>query len=146
LKTSAFPDLFAVIGNAFGGDGVNTFALPDLRGRVAIGAGQGPTLQNYELAQAGGAESVTLTQAQLPSHTHAIACNSQTGSQTAPDQAFPGVSAQPLYAPQADGTLFSTTMLAPSSPEPATPHSNMQAYLGLQWCIAAIGTSPFGGA
>ncbi|HYV74110.1 MAG TPA: tail fiber protein, partial [Candidatus Binatia bacterium] len=68
LPISQYTALFALIGNTYGGDGVATFALPDLRGRVPTGAGQGPGLQNYALGQSGGAESTTLGVNQLPSH------------------------------------------------------------------------------
>src|SRR5688572_27427622 len=64
--------MFALIGTFYGGDGKTTFALPDLRGRAAVGAGIGPGLAAYELGQKGGSETVTLTQPQMASHTHAI--------------------------------------------------------------------------
>ncbi len=62
--------LFALIGTTYGGDGQTTFKLPDLRGRTAIGQGQGPGLQNHPLGQIGGSESVALNSNNLPSHTH----------------------------------------------------------------------------
>jgi microcystin-dependent protein len=62
--------LFAILGITYGGDGKTTFALPDLRGRVPIGVGQGTGLTNRELGKVGGEEAVTLTTAQIPSHTH----------------------------------------------------------------------------
>jgi microcystin-dependent protein len=62
--------LFSLLGTTYGGNGVNTFALPDTRGRVIVGPGQGPGLSNYELGQMGGAETVSLTLAQLPAHSH----------------------------------------------------------------------------
>ena len=62
--------LFSLLGTQYGGDGRTTFALPDLRGRMAIGFGQGPGLQNYEIGQAGGEEQVTLTLSEIPAHTH----------------------------------------------------------------------------
>lgn len=62
--------LFSLFGTIYGGDGRSTFALPDLRGRSAVHVGQGPGLGNYSQGQRGGAETVTLTQAQLPAHSH----------------------------------------------------------------------------
>lgn len=64
--------LFSLLGTQYGGNGTNTFGLPDLRGRMAVNFGQGPGLSNYVIGQAGGTESVTLTTAQLPSHTHGV--------------------------------------------------------------------------
>ena len=67
--------LFSILGTTYGGNGQTTFALPDLRGRVPVHAGQGPGLSNYDLGQQGGAESVTLTTAQMPAHTHPANAN-----------------------------------------------------------------------
>jgi microcystin-dependent protein len=62
LPISQYTALFSILGTTYGGDGVTTFALPDLRGRVPIHSGQGPGLSNYQLGQRGGSESVTLLQ------------------------------------------------------------------------------------
>lgn len=70
LSISQNQALFSIIGCQYGGDCRTTFALPDLRGRVAISAGRGPGLQNYAQASRGGSEYTILTQAQLPSHSH----------------------------------------------------------------------------
>lgn len=97
LPIRQYTSLFAIIANLYGGDGVSTFGLPNLAGRRAIHAGQGAGLANYTLAEAGGSENVTLTQAQLPAHSHNLI--SVTGS--------PGASAQP-------GTLNSPTNAVPA--------------------------------
>jgi microcystin-dependent protein len=65
--------LFALLGTTYGGNGIQTFGLPDLRGRSPVGFGQGTGLSSIELGQAAGSENVTLTQAQLPMHTHQAA-------------------------------------------------------------------------
>jgi microcystin-dependent protein len=70
VSVAQYEVLFSVIGTTYGGDGINNFALPDLRGRVAIHEGQGGGLSNYEVGQIGGAESTTLTIDQMPSHSH----------------------------------------------------------------------------
>jgi microcystin-dependent protein len=62
--------LFSLIGTMYGGDGVNTFALPDFRGRAPIGQGSGPGLSNYTVGEIGGSETVTLTWSQMPQHAH----------------------------------------------------------------------------
>src|SRR5271166_5833783 len=64
--------LFSLLGTTYGGDGVSNFALPDLRGRVPMGMGQGPGLSPYVQGQMGGAESVTLTTQQMPPHSHSV--------------------------------------------------------------------------
>lgn len=65
--------LFSILGTTYGGDGRTTFGLPDTRGRALVGSGNGPGLSSYALGQKGGVESVTLTEAQMPAHTHAAA-------------------------------------------------------------------------
>lgn len=64
--------LFGLLGTQFGGDGVTTFKLPDLRGRVAVGQGASPTGSGYRMGQTAGTESVALTVAQMPGHDHAF--------------------------------------------------------------------------
>src|SRR4029077_13311133 len=71
--------LFSILGTTYGGDGRTTFALPDLRGRGVIGAGTGPGLTPQALGQSGGVESVSLTEAQLPPHTHTLPGGGTTG-------------------------------------------------------------------
>jgi microcystin-dependent protein len=74
LSISQNSALFSILGTNYGGDGVQTFALPDLRGRTPIhaGNGQGRNVSKYQLGQIGGSENVTLIATQLPSHTHVI--------------------------------------------------------------------------
>jgi len=72
LQINDYPDLYSVIGNIYGGDGITTFALPDLRGRVPVGQGQGVGLTNKTLGQQYGQETVTLTSSNLPAHNHQI--------------------------------------------------------------------------
>lgn len=103
--------LFAVIGTQFGGNGTSTFNLPDLRGRFPIGSGPGPGLTARTQAQRGGAETVTLTMAQLPAHQHPITntsttsgltvsgtgtvkCSSTAGNTASPSGAYPSLAKQ----------------------------------------------------
>lgn len=67
--------LFSILGTYYGGNGTTTFGLPDLRGRVALGNGQGRGLSDYSLGEMGGASSITLTIAQIPPHTHISSAN-----------------------------------------------------------------------
>jgi microcystin-dependent protein len=72
LQVSQYQALFAVIGDIYGGDGTNTFMLPDLRGRTVVGIGQGPNLTNRNIGEKDGEESVTLDATEIPSHAHAL--------------------------------------------------------------------------
>ena len=70
LSIATYSALFSLLGTTYGGDGITTFALPDLRSRIPVHQGQGPGLSNYVIGQMSGTESVTLTQNQIPAHTH----------------------------------------------------------------------------
>ena len=72
--------LFSLIGTYFGGNGSSTFNLPDLRGRVIVGMGQGTNLPNYTLGEYGGLESVTLTTSNMPAHIHAAALSNASAT------------------------------------------------------------------
>lgn len=76
--------LFSLLGTTYGGNGVTTFNLPDLRGRVPMHTGQGPGLSARTLGEQGGAESVTLTVNNLPPHSHALNASTATGSSNVP--------------------------------------------------------------
>src|SRR5450631_4459450 len=80
--------LFSLLGTTYGGDGITTFALPDLRGRLPVQAGQGPGLSNYDLGQSGGSESTTLLLSNLPQHNHSLNAVSEAGSTSAPAGAY----------------------------------------------------------
>nr|WP_319547837.1 tail fiber protein [Desulfogranum marinum] len=84
LPISQNSALFSILGTTYGGDGRTTFALPDLRGRTAVHPGRGPGLTERRLGSRWGAEQVTLTVAQLPSHNHGLRAYSQTGDTTTP--------------------------------------------------------------
>ena len=130
--------LFALIGTFYGGDGKVTFALPDLRGRVAISFGQGPGQPSDHLVgEFGGEETVTLTTNQLPSHNHLLAVNATEGPSPTPEGTFPGAGA--AYADA------SNTFMAPQTVTQAgagAEHNNVQPYLALNYCIALEGIFP----
>jgi len=141
LPIASYLDLYQVIGTTYGGDGVSTFALPDLRGRVPVGIGQGPGLTARSLGQSGGAESVALTSAQIPSHTHALRAALSNG--TSP-KAVGNVMARsaaniPHYAAAADVDLAPGAI---GSAGAGTPHYNMYPSLVVTFIIAHTGTMP----
>ncbi|MDE1145005.1 MAG: tail fiber protein [Azospirillaceae bacterium] len=83
LPISTYPTLYAVLGVAYGGDGKTTFNLPDLGGRVAIGAGTGPGLTSRQVGAVMGEAAVALTVGQIPPHTHQLtAWQAQQTAQT----------------------------------------------------------------
>jgi microcystin-dependent protein len=131
--------LFSLLGTTYGGNGQTTFALPDLRGRVAINSGQGPGLQNYSLGEVAGSESVTLLSTQMPAHTHLVGAS--TGSaQATPDNAFPGSDGSTQIYDMAASTTMNPQMIQPAGG--SQPHENRQPYLVLNYIIALQGVYP----
>ena len=135
--------LFSLLGTTFGGNGTTTFGLPDLRGRVPIGFGQGPGLSDYVLGEMAGQESVQLLQNQMPQHTHLLAANSAGGTSTAP------ANTEVLAASTARDKVYSTsgpdTTLSPQSIQNAgssLPHENRQPFLAVNFIIALQGIFP----
>ncbi|MEA9554409.1 tail fiber protein [Xanthomonas nasturtii] len=144
LPISDYETLFMLIGTTYGGDGQNTFGVPDLRGRVPIHQGQGPGLSNYVIAQRAGTETVALTQLQLPAHTHTLVATTATATATAPAGLLPGtVTGDVFYATDITGATAapmatnSTTITGAGQ-----PHENTMPTLTVQYCISTAGIFP----
>ncbi len=144
ISIAQYTALFSLLGTTYGGNGQTTFGLPDMRSRVPVGQGQGPGLSNYTLGQKAGAENVTLTTTNLPTHTHS---HSQPAVSTAGSTAAPG-SGTRLASGRgilAYSTAAADTTLAPSTTAAAggsAPFSVVQPYLALNFCIAVEGIYP----
>ena len=146
LQISQNTALFSILGTTYGGDGVRTFALPDLRGRVVVGFGQGPGLSAYAQGQIGGAESQTLTTAQMPLHSHSVGA-SETASTSDPKGGVPAKvvgaqvgSAPHVYGAAPDGTAMNSAMIGSSGS--GQPFSILQPYLVINYIIALQGIFP----
>jgi microcystin-dependent protein len=134
--------LFNLIGTTYGGDGQTTFALPDLRGRVAIHQGTDPsTGRNFIIGEKSGEESVTLTVGQLPAHSHATVASTSFSNTVSPLGAY--------WAPRARTFLFSAATnevaMAPGALAQAggsQPHDNVKPYLTLNYVIWLFGIFP----
>jgi microcystin-dependent protein len=163
LSISQYQALFALIGTTYGGNGVQTFALPDLRGRAPIGVGAGPGLPNYSLGQAGGSPTTTLTVANMPAHTHALTGSIvvKTADQKADTHVGKGnplaknaldvqdnnrtieiYSSAPTYndGNTLGGVTNGNLAVAPSGNN--QPLSIVQPYLALNYCICLEGIFP----
>ncbi|MCO6457620.1 MAG: phage tail protein [Pirellulaceae bacterium] len=141
LQISQNTALFALVGSTFGGDGRSTFALPDLRGRAPVHPGQGPGLSARRWGEKGGDENVTLTEAQLPSHSHALQASSDEAEDDAPAGHVPAASEDvPLFAEA--GNLVNMNAAALGNSGGGEPHANLQPYLALNFCIALTGIFP----
>lgn len=138
LPISENETLFQLIGTTYGGDGQSTFALPDLRGRLPIHQGNG-----FVPAEIGGAEEITLTLLQIPSHTHSFMGSTAIANQNAPTNAVPATSTGSTVFPY--GTDQPQTNLAAASISPvggSQPHTNFQPYLCISFIISLFGIFP----
>jgi microcystin-dependent protein len=137
--------LFSLLGTTYGGNGQTTFALPDLRGRIPVGFGQGLGLTNRNLGDMSGVESVTLQVSNLPQHAHPFAVSASSGLPTtvSPQGAVVAAGAGPRearYAPApGDATLAAQTTGTTGT---GTPVSVQNPSLGLNFIIALTGIFP----
>lgn len=126
LNVSDNDELFSLLGTTYGGDGRTTFGLPDLRGRVPLGQGQGPGLSDRRLGSSAGEEEVTLTADDWP--LHRLACQT-TSCPTAGSPVVPGTTAV--------GSSVSLDAL-----KGGQSHPNTQPFLVINYAIALVGTYP----
>ena len=140
LAIANYNALFALLGTTYGGDGVTTFGLPDLRGRFPLHMGQGPGLPNYTIGQSSGSEGVTLSVTELPQHTHSARASSIGNSDDPTNRVWANSTATKLYA-AVPGTInmnAGSTSTAGSS----LPHENMHPFLVFNFVIATEGIFP----
>lgn len=139
VTAAEFPVLVKVLGDRFGGDGVSTAALPDLRGRTPLGTGDGHGLTPRAIGGTGGADTHKLTQAEMPTHAHDVRAALDPGDSGQPGGRIPAgggaYASRPPKAPMGGGAVTLTGN--------GRPHENRQPMLGLRWIIAVSGTDPF---
>ena len=141
LSISENDTLFNLIGTTYGGDGQSTFALPDLRGRIPLHQGQGAGLSNYNIADAGGVEEVTLTTQQIPSHTHPMVAAQVGGNQVSPAGNVLANSFNiTAYINDVAGTPMANTAISPVGG--SQPHNNFQPYICINYIISLFGIFP----
>jgi len=143
LAISENSPLFTLIGTTYGGDGQQTFALPDLRGRLPMHMGDGPGTSPRQIGELAGVEQVTLTTQQIPAHTHPMTASTDTG--TLPD---PGnhVAARShtanvyMYLEDIPNTNMHAQAITPVGG--SQPHENAQPYLCVNFIIQLYGVFP----
>ena len=141
LPISENETLFQLIGTTYGGDGQETFALPNLQSRVPIHQGTGPGLTNRTLAETGGAEEVTLTVQQTPVHTHPfLVANAIGSSSLAEGQVLATPTSISMFRGANPTTPFPAASLGPSGG--SQPHTNFQPYLCVNFIISLFGIFP----
>jgi microcystin-dependent protein len=136
--------LFSLLGTTFGGNGTSTFALPNLQSRVPIHYGQGSGLTSYSLGETGGVESVTLTAAQIPAHSHLINAYSVASDSHTPNSTYLAKSlanGTATYSDQTPDTTMHAGAIA-NNTGGGGGHENRQPFLALNFVIALQGIFP----
>lgn len=145
--------LFSLLGTTYGGNGQTTFALPDLRGRMPIGQGQGPGLEPYSMGQLSGTTSVTLLTANIPAHVHTLnsvqvklQANSGNADELSPDGNFPATASNAAYSGNgaSPNTFTGGTQIAGTTDITGSniPVNIMNPYLTINYSIAIFGIFP----
>lgn len=144
VPVNQYQVLFAVIGVTYGGDGVNTFKVPNLTDQAVYGAGNGPGLTPRLLGKSAGAAGVALTASQVPAHTHTLNTCSMTGTSTSPANQYLGHYAANLIYKESPDAPSMVAMAATSLTGAGSglPHENRQPALAVPFCIAAEGVFP----
>ena len=140
LAVSQNDALFSLLGTIYGGDGRTTFGLPDLRGRVPIHAGHGPGLSERRLGAKGGAENVTLTVNQMPSHSHRLKGSSNIPSDRNANGGVTGQTISDTYVNDAPFTNFNSESI--TGVGGSRSHTNLMPFLCINFIIALFGIYP----
>lgn len=145
MAISTSTALFSLLGTFYGGNGVNTFALPNLQGQCAVGQGQGPGLSDYVVGEQGGSETVTVLISEMPSHIHTMNAGSTQADLETPAGCSVSKPKGTTVGNFLNSSLGTGVQLAPNVLSPAAsglPHNNMMPYLVMNWCIALTGIFP----
>jgi microcystin-dependent protein len=138
--------LYSLLGTTYGGDGRTSFALPDLRGRFTVGIGSGPGLTPKTWGERGGSETATMTEAQMPSHSHAVNANNLDGNKAGPGgkllAAAPtgGTGNETIYSTAGPTVTMSASMIGNTGG--GQQFNTQDPFLALVHCIAVTGTFP----
>jgi microcystin-dependent protein len=155
VNISQYEALFTLLGTLYGGDGTTTFGLPNLQGNVVVGVGQKAGGQNYVLATKGGANTVTLTQANLPAHTHTLEASTLQATSPSPannllattnSSGYPAGASQPMvYTKPTTTPVIATGIMNANSLTSFggnQSHANQQPYLTISYIICTNGLYP----
>lgn len=141
LSIAEYETLFNLIGTTYGGDGESTFALPDLRGRTPNHMGQGPGLSNYVLGETVGTEQVTLTQQQIPAHSHPFLGSTSPANSPNPGSNVVGQASQVnMFFGDNPSVAMKANSLTPSGG--SQPHENRMPFLCVNYIISMYGIYP----
>jgi microcystin-dependent protein len=140
LQIAQYDALYALLGTTYGGDGIETFAVPDFQSRIPVHQGQGLGLSQYVIGQMSGTEEVTLTVQQIPAHTHNVTASSTgTRTKTAGNNVLAS-GEDDIYTNDTSAPVSLTSVVTPSGGN--QPHTNLQPTLCVNFCIAIEGIFP----
>ena len=143
LAISGNDALFSLYGTIYGGDGRTTFALPDLRGRIPIHAGTGPGLSPRALGSKSGAEKASVSNAQLPSHTHAWAATATAATSSNPSGAgLANPANTDVLQDDTTGNLVAMAGNMITNTGGSQQHDNVQPFLCINFIVALVGIYP----
>lgn len=140
LSVSQNDALFSLLGTIYGGDGRTTFGLPDMRGRLPIHVGSGPGLTPRQLGQRFGQESVNLTAAQTPPHTHQLRATDEAGETTNPSGQVQAQTTDESYSTDPPNTNMASPAISTSGSSQS--HFNIQPFQCINFIIALFGIYP----
>ncbi len=132
--------LYALIGDIYGGDGLNIFSLPDLRGRVPIHQGNGIGLTHRGLGQSGGAENIRIIKDNLPPHSHKFNVTDEYGDETIPGNTIVAAGKVSGFTSSVPNITFNENAIEPVGKY--EPVNIMQPFLALRYCISMAGIFP----
>ena len=142
LPISQNTALFSLIGTTYGGDGRSTTALPDLQGRVPMHPGRGPGLTSRRLGQRGGTEMITLSEAQMPNHTHQLIASGEDGESTTPSSSNMVGAGNDMFRSPNGATTGAMADAALPSAGGSQAHNNLQPFIVMNFIIALVGLYP----
>ncbi len=146
LPIASYSALFSLYGTTYGGDGRTTFALPDLRGRTAISVGNGPGLSPYTMGQRGGAERVTLSIAEMPSHSHTATLRAnrtaQANSDDPTNNSLAGTNTELNFQTAAPSVNMNAGSIQVGNTGGSQSHENRPPFLVTRYCVVLQGTFP----
>ncbi|KZM49024.1 tail fiber protein [Labrenzia sp. OB1] len=144
LPISQNTALFSLIGTIYGGDGRSTTALPNLQGRAPMHPGHGPGLTSRLLGERVGGETVTLSESQIPSHTHTVRASSTSGGIDTPstNTSFGRSGSDRVYHSDTSSNVVDMSYEAMAVTGGGQAHTNLQPYLAMNFIIALLGTYP----
>ncbi len=142
LPVSQNTALFSLIGTTYGGDGRTTTALPNLQGRAPMHPGRGPGLTARRLGQRGGMETVTLSEAQMPNHSHTLEARPSSASTSDPtNNYYANLTGANAYSNSTSSMVDMQAGLLQNAGG-GQPHNNMQPFLTMNFIIALQGLYP----